>query len=54
MSTGQKLEMGFKNTTFNAAAAHIGPFLTQGPPKTEKQCKTKWTAVHHVAITENY
>jgi hypothetical protein len=43
----------FKNTTFNAAAAHIGPFLTQGPPKTAKRCKTKWMAVCRVAIVKN-
>ena len=35
----------FKPVTFNAAAVHIGPHLTQGPTKTEKMCRTKWILV---------
>jgi len=35
----------FKTSTFTAVAAAIGPLLTQGPVKTGKMCKTKWTGV---------
>ena len=35
----------FKNKTFNGAATHVVPYLTHGPPKTAKRCKTKWASV---------
>ena len=39
----------FKAPTFNAAATHINPLLSQGPQKTAQMCKTKWNSVryHH-------
>ena len=45
---------GFKQKTHNGVAAHIASYLTQGPVKTGKMCKTKWTSVcyytiHHTA-----
>jgi hypothetical protein len=46
---GHKAEAGdggsFKMSTLNAAATHIQQHLTQGPVKTGRMCKTKWTAV---------
>jgi hypothetical protein len=46
---GHKAEAGdggsFKMSTLNGAATHIQQHLTQGPVKTGKMCKTKWTAV---------
>jgi hypothetical protein len=35
----------FKASTFNAVATHIAPYLSQGPVKTSKMCKTKWQSV---------
>jgi hypothetical protein len=35
----------FKASTYNAAAGHISHLLTQGPVKTGKMCKTKWSTV---------
>lgn len=35
----------FKASTFNAAAAHIKPYLLHGPMKTGKMCRGKWTTV---------
>ena len=35
----------FKVSTYAGAAAHISGYLVQGPPKTMKMCKTKWSSV---------
>jgi hypothetical protein len=35
----------FKQSTFNAAAAHLAPLLTLGAKKTGAMCKTKWMTV---------
>lgn len=35
----------FKPKTFNAAADHITPYLSHGPKKVGKMCKTKWVSV---------
>jgi len=35
----------FKPKTFNAAADHITPYLSHGPKKVGKMCKTKWASV---------
>jgi hypothetical protein len=40
----------FKPPAYNAAVAHIAPHLTQGPVKTGKMCKTKWTLVRRHVI----
>jgi len=35
----------FKANILNVAAAHIKQHLSQGPTKTSKMCKGKWTSV---------
>ena len=35
----------FKMPTYNTAADHIAPHLSQGPAKTGAMCRTKWTTV---------
>ena len=35
----------FKVPTFNAAAEHLAPLLTQGGKKIGTMCKTKWVSV---------
>jgi len=40
----------FKANTLNAAAAHIKQHLSQGPTKTAKMCKGKWTSVRQFLL----
>jgi hypothetical protein len=44
-----RLEAGdggsFKDVTFNNTLTSIAPLLSQGPVKTGKMCKTKWSAI---------
>ena len=42
-------EGNFKTKVYNAAANYIAPYLSHGPKKTAKMCKTKWISVcyHH-------
>lgn len=35
----------FKDSTFSGAVTAVSPFLSGGPPKTVKHCKTKWASV---------
>ena len=35
----------FKSPTFQQAVAHIAPLLKEGPVKTVKSARNKWTAV---------
>jgi len=40
----------FKDIMFNGAAAAITPFLSAGPTKTMKHCKTTWAGVCHILL----
>ena len=40
----------FKDVTFRGASVHIASFLTAGPTKTPKRCKTKWTSVSYYSV----
>lgn len=40
----------FKISTFNRAAEHLAPLLTQGGKKTSAMCKTKWASASQYLI----
>jgi hypothetical protein len=37
----------FKDSTFAKVVTAVAPFLSSGPQKTVKHCKTKWASVRH-------
>jgi len=39
----------FKVATFQKAAAHLAPLLERGAIKTQKSCRNKYSAVHHLS-----
>jgi hypothetical protein len=41
----------FSMAVFNNAAAHLSPHCIQGPVKTAKMCKQKWTSVRTCNFT---
>lgn len=44
----------FKDQVFTSAAQAISGFLSSGPVKTSKTCKTKWTTVSIVLVIFPY